>query len=110
MGCASGGSARHSRREAQRTPVGEGAGAGREAGAHHDVETAEKLNSFVDCGLDVRLLPDISLKRSGLDIRGAFLDERERLLGGGEVDVDKEDVGALLSEEERRLEADATRD
>ena len=75
--------------------------------AHHDVEAAEELDGLVDGGLDLGLLTDVRLERGGLDVRAALPDERERLLGGGEVDVDEEHVGALLREEERGLEPDA---
>ena len=71
--------------------------------AHHDVEAAEELDSLVDRSLDVRLLAHIGFERGGLDVGETLLDERERLLGCGEVNVDEEDVRAL--EEQDAAEA-----
>lgn len=74
---------------------------------HHDVEPAKALDGLVDGGLDVGLLADISLEGDGLDVWAALLDELRGALGGGDVDIDEEDVGALLCEEEGRLETDS---
>lgn len=67
-------------------------------GTHHDIQPAEELDGFVDRALHVRLLAHICLDGCSLDVGRAFLDERERLLGGGKVDVHEEDVGAFLRE------------
>ena len=68
---------------------------------HHDIEAAEEFDSLVYRRLYVRLLANICLNCGGLDVGETLLDERERLLGCGEVDVDEEDVRALLREQER---------
>ena len=78
-----------------------------DAPTHHNVESAEELDSLVDCSLHVRLLAHICLDCGGLDVGIALLDEREGLLGCCEVDIDEKNVGALLREEERGLEADS---
>ena len=82
----------------------------RSKNAYHDIEPAKQLDGLVDGSLDVRLLANVGLERGGLDVGETLLDERERLLGGGKVDVDEEDVRALLREEERGLKPDAAID
>ena len=74
---------------------------------HHDIEAAEEFDSLVYRRLYVRLLANICLNCGGLDIGEALLNECEGLLGRGKIDVDKQDVGALLGEEQRRLESNA---
>ena len=76
-------------------------GRARKARTHHDIEAAEEFDSLVYRRLYVRLLANICLNCGGLDIGEALLDERECLLGCGEVNVDEEDVRALLREQER---------
>ena len=86
---------------AGRTPGRGGCGEERGERAHHDVEAAEELDGLVDRSLDIRLLAHIGFERGGLDVGETLLDERERLLGCGEVNVDEEDVRTLLREQER---------
>ena len=75
---------------------------------HHHVEPSEQLYSFLDSRLDLLLLAHVGLHSICFDVRVPFRQERESLLGGVDIDVHEEDIGTLLREEERRLEADAT--
>ncbi len=60
----------------------------------HDVEPAEPLDSAGHRPHDVALLRNVALFGNG-DTAGGF-DKADRLLGPIEIDIDAEDLGALL--------------
>lgn len=74
---------------------------------HHNVETAELLDSRVNERLDVLLLRNIALDGDSLRGGEARLDLLGGLLDRLGVHIGEDDTGALSSELQRSLETDA---